>query len=283
MALPASEPHNTLERGAQGAEVEHLQGLLNRIGALLKVDGDFGPGTEGAVKEAQRLVGLPVTGVADAATCARLEAQPEPSPVIPTEAVTFIVRKEVSSRAFYDLSVAKPHFPGEQSGITIGVGYDLRFQEPADFEADWADFLGAVEMNELRPHLGRKGSAAAAQALSHLRVPFPAAWQVFVKRALPRAVDQTETSYGDLLRLPPLCRGALVSLVYNRGNSVDPAADRRREMAAIRQHIDAGRLDLAAAELESMKRLWPHSRGLRERRDEEAAMWRKGLVETGNG
>ncbi len=92
MALPATAPHNRLERGAKGAEVEALQDLLNRVGALLNADGDFGGGTEGAVVEAQQLAALPVTGVADAATWAWLEQQPEPSEVIPTEAFTFIVR-----------------------------------------------------------------------------------------------------------------------------------------------------------------------------------------------
>jgi len=277
MALPAPEPHNQLERGAKGAEVEALQALLNRVGALLNPDGDFGGGTEGAVREAQMLAGLPVNGIADAATWAWLENQPEPSDVIPTEAVTFIVREEVGGRKFYDRHVAMPHFPGEASGVTIGVGYDLRFQEPQDFEADWAGTLTPAQMDALRPHLGKKGSAAAVAALSDMRIPFHAAWKVFVKRALPRGIDQTENCYGDLANLPPLCRGALVSLVYNRGTKL--SGDSRREMKAIHDHIAAGELDKVAAEFESMKRLWPGSEGLRKRRDKEAAMWREGLAE----
>src|SRR3546814_6955875 len=82
------------------------------IGALLDCDGDFGSVTEGAVKEAQQRAGLPATGIADAATWAWLEAQPEPSDSIPVEAVTFIVTEEVGGRQFYDRHVAMPHFPG---------------------------------------------------------------------------------------------------------------------------------------------------------------------------
>ena len=276
MALPASESHPVLQRGAGGADVERLQDLLNRGGALLSVDGDFGGGTEGAVKEAQDAGELPVTGIVDAATWAMLEALPEPSDVIPTEAVTFIVREEVGSRKFYDRHVAMPHFPGEASGVTIGVGYDLRFQEPADFEADWAEVLSPQAMAALRPHLGKKGSAAAVAALKELHIPFHAAWQVFIRRALPRAIQHTESCYEDLQDLPPLCRGVLVSLVYNRGTKL--TGDSRREMKAIRDHLAAGDLDGVAAEIESMKRLWPNSKGLRKRRDKEAAMWRKGLA-----
>ncbi|GAB4369008.1 MAG: hypothetical protein Kow00114_28550 [Kiloniellaceae bacterium] len=277
MALPGTQAHPSLKRGAKGADVEELQDLLNRIGALLTCDGDFGGGTEAAVKEAQGLAGLPVTGVADGALWGWLEQQPEPSTVIPTEAVSFIVREEVGSRKFYDQHVAVPHFPGEASGVTIGVGYDLRFQEPADFEADWAGILTPQQMARLRPHLGKAGSAAAVAALGDLRIAFPDAWKVFVKRALPRGIQQTENCYGALAALPPLCRGALVSLVYNRGTKL--TGDSRREMKAIRDHIDAGRLDKVATEFENMKRLWPGSEGLRKRRDKEAEMWRRGLSE----
>ncbi|MGF1628747.1 MAG: peptidoglycan-binding protein [Kiloniellaceae bacterium] len=276
MALPAQETRPTLQRGAEGVEVQILQHRLNRIGALLSCDGDFGGGTEAALKEAQQLAGLPATGIADAATWAWLESQPEPSDIIPTEAVTFIVSEEVGGRKYYDRHVAIPHFPGEASGVTIGVGYDLRFQEAADFEADWSGTLTSEQMASLRPHLGKPGSKEACDALSTLRIPFSAAWQVFVKRALPRAVDQTAGCYGSLDALPPLCRGALVSLVYNRGTKL--TGDSRREMKAIRDHIAADRLDQVAVEFESMKRLWPGSDGLRKRRDKEAELWRRGLA-----
>jgi GH24 family phage-related lysozyme (muramidase) len=276
MALPAQETRPMLQRGAKGVEVQLLQHRLNRLGALLGCDGDFGGGTEAAVKEAQQLAGLPATGIADAATWAWLESQPEPSDLLPTEAVTFIVNEEVGGRKYYDRHVAMPHFPGEASGVTIGVGYDLRFQEPTDFEADWAGILTPAQIASLRPHLGRKGSKAACDALADLSIPFPAAWRVFVKRALPRAVEQTARCYGSLDALPPLCRGALVSLVYNRG--ADLTGETRREMSAIKQHIVAGRLDRVAAEFESMKRLWPNSQGLCKRRDKEAEMWRRGLA-----
>src|SRR3546814_10554212 len=76
MALSVQEAAPALQRGASGVEVQILQHRLNRIGALLDCDGDFGSVTEGAVKEAQQRAGLPATGIADAATWAWLEAQP---------------------------------------------------------------------------------------------------------------------------------------------------------------------------------------------------------------
>lgn len=276
MAATTQDVRPSLRRGTRGIGVQILQHRLNRVGALLTCDGSFGAGTETAVREAQQLAGLPVTGIADATTWAWLERQPEPSDVLPTEAVTFIVNEEIGGRKYYDRHVAMPHFPGEASGVTIGVGYDLRFQEAIDFEADWAGILTPAQLASLRPHLGRKGSQAACQALADLRIPFAAAWRVFVKRALPRAVAQTEHCFGSLDPLPPLCRGVLVSLVYNRGT--DLRGDSRREMAAIKHHLAAERRQAVAGEIESMKRLWPASEGLRKRRDREAEMWRRGLA-----
>jgi hypothetical protein len=71
----------------------------------------------------------------------------------------------------------------------------------------------------------------------------------------------------------------LASLIYNRGASMD--GDRRREMRAIREHLEARALLKVADEIEAMKRLWPNSKGLRDRRDREAALWRNGLSEAG--
>src|SRR3546814_3708975 len=84
-----------------------------------------------------------------------------------------------------------PHLPGVASGVTIGVGYDLRFQEADDFEADWSGILTPAQMAALRPHLGKPGSPAACAALGDLHIPFSAAWQVFVTCALPRSEEHT--------------------------------------------------------------------------------------------
>ena len=71
----------------------------------------------------------------DDPTWALLRGLPDPCPDIATTAVNFIAQQEVTSRAHYDAVVTRPDYPGGDSGITIGVGYDLRF-ETAGFEAD---------------------------------------------------------------------------------------------------------------------------------------------------
>jgi peptidoglycan hydrolase-like protein with peptidoglycan-binding domain len=53
----------TVQRGATGSTVRAVQYLLNHRGAGLSVDGDFGGGTEAAVKSFQSSHGLTVDGV----------------------------------------------------------------------------------------------------------------------------------------------------------------------------------------------------------------------------
>jgi len=259
-------------------ELKQVQALLNKIGALLEVDGLTGRNTRRAVSDARALAGLPPGEEADAALIQWLEEQREPSPDLPTRGVTFIAAKEVGGRDFYEAHTAMPHWPGVESGVTIGVGYDLRFSEDI-FEQDWGDKLPAEILAALRPHLGKRGSEADAQALSGFRVPWTTAWQVFVGRSLPLQVQRTLGVYTTFERLPGLCRSVLVSLVFNRGTRLSdrPGKDTRREMRAIRDLLEADRLDEVPDQLLSMRRLWPSSRGLRDRRQEEAGLWREGL------
>ncbi len=98
---------------------------------------------------------------------------------------------------------------------------------------------------------------------------------MFTGISLPKSVAETRTAYPGFDGLNGVCRGVLVSLIYNRGPGLIGA--RRREMAAIAGHIKNGNLTAVAAELVAMKRLWLDARGLRDRRDAEARLWLKGL------
>jgi peptidoglycan hydrolase-like protein with peptidoglycan-binding domain len=169
-----------LKRGDDGPDVEELQDLMNRLGLLLATDGDFGGGTERAVKECQALAGLPQSGESDAALWEWLEAQPVPDPRFSTEGVTFVCREEVGGRAFYESHAATPHWPSENSGVTIGMGYDLQFQSEAQLEADWGEVLDPDEIADLKPWLGKTGSAEAVAGLQHIRIPITDAWRVFL-------------------------------------------------------------------------------------------------------
>lgn len=74
-ANAAKQSSNVLRSGSKGSAVKALQSELNRIFpsySKLKVDSDYGPATEGVVKEFQKRAGLTVDGIAGANTLAKL-------------------------------------------------------------------------------------------------------------------------------------------------------------------------------------------------------------------
>lgn len=277
-------PDPILKRRDQGDDVVLAQDLLNRDGAILDEDGDFGAATERAVREFRRKNGLLDIGVIDSDVWPLLRMLPEPSPTIPTRAVAFIAREEVGGREFYDTHAVHPEWPGGDSGVTIGVGYDLGFQE--NFEADWRDLLAPADLEALRPWLGRKGDAVASapSQLRSITIPWAAAWLGYVRRTLPQQLALTQQTFpvdgGKVL--PPLCLGVLVSLVYNRGPKLtdEPGSDRRREMREIRNALSDGNFASVPDLLRSMSRLWPISNGVHNRRLREAALFEIGLRAT---
>lgn len=71
---PAGVKHPTLKRGSKGPAVLELQRKLNTgFGQGLVLDGDFGPATENAVKNAQRWGKLEVDGIAGPKTWALVD------------------------------------------------------------------------------------------------------------------------------------------------------------------------------------------------------------------
>jgi hypothetical protein len=277
-------PDPVLAQGSSGPDVARLQDLLNRGGALLTEDGDFGAGTANALRDAQTTAGLPPTGIADADSWAALNALPEPCPGIATRAVAFLGQQEVTSRGHYDAVVCHPCRPGADSGITIGVGYDLGQQ--LDFVAEWSPLLPAPIIDALRPAVGVTGDAAQAllAGVAALTIPWQAAWTMLTATTLPKTVAATRTAFANFDTLSPLCRGVLVDLVYNRGTDMGPhpgdSQDRRLEMRQIRDALANNDPAAIPGYLRAMTRLWttPSTAGVRQRRLDEATLFEQGLA-----
>lgn len=267
-----------LRYGDHGEAVKALQRDLNKVGALLGVDGDFGPATRAAVVDARVALALPGPDEADDEFLERLAALPDPSPDLTSAGATFIAREEVSSASAYRARYAHPVLPPHESGITIGIGYDLRFADRATLAGDWGGVLAAEVLERLDPVLGCRGTRKLLALVSDVEVPLASAFAVFVGRTVPSTLGQTRAAYPTVDALPPARRTALVSLVYNRGPSlVDERGSKRRlEMRRIRELLDAGQLDDVAEQFEAMTRLWRGS-GLVGRRYREAILWRSGF------
>ena len=173
---------------------------------------------------------------------------------------------------------SKPEWPGGQSGVTIGFGYDLGYVTVDQFESDWGELLRPDVRQRLKAVIGVRALRARNRAgeLSDIRVSHKAAEQVFDTRTLPLYEFRTAQAFPGVEALPENARGALVSLVYNRGTTMvdDSPEDRRREMRAIRNAVAEGDLAEIAAQLRAMKRLWEGKGlgGLIARREEEAQL-----------
>jgi putative peptidoglycan binding protein len=267
-----------------GDNVKQLQRNLNKVGSALLIDGDFGPGTRDAVIDARTALSLAVAvtaanavaaGDADEALQSALAALPEPFPALGAPGVTFIARCEIGSPKQYRNQYRHPEWPGESSGITIGIGYDLKFCTRDAFEADWAG-VPAAAVNRLASAFRVTGNAALCTSLADLDFPLELAMKVFINRTLPEFLGKTRSIYPQVDRLSPARRTALVSLVYNRGTDLD--GDRRREMRTIQSLLAAGDLDAVSTEIDAMERLWPGTPGLVKRRHDEARLWRSGFA-----
>lgn len=166
------------------------------------------------------------------------------------------------------------NWPGGSSGITIGIGYDLGYVTVDQFESDWNGHVSSPSLERLRTAIGIIGLNARNRAphFSDIRINRPDAEEVFSERTLPLCRFRASQAFPGLDQLPNDAQGALVSLVFNRGTSMN--GDRRREMRAIRDAVPRGDLREIAAQLRSMKRLWIGKGldGLLARREAEAAL-----------
>lgn len=268
-----------LKLGDSGQAVKRLQGGLNKFGALLLVDGDFGPLVREAVLDTCATLGKPASPEADDELQTIILNHPDPFPLLTSAGVTFIARAEVSGPREYRRRYKHPVWPSIDSGITIGIGYDLRFTDRRRLFLDWEHHLPAATIRRLAETLGQPGSKDSLAAVRDIEIPLPVAMSVFVGQTLPLFVERTRAIYPELAALTPARRTALVSLVYNRGNRLtdsDPVRENRREMRRIRELLAAGELDAVSAEIDSMARLWALP-GLIQRRHNEARLWRSGF------
>ena len=188
-----------------------------------------------------------------------------------------IVKHEISSPAYYRKFLSQPIWPGGSSGVTIGIGYDLGYNNERQIRKDWAGQLNDTDLEKLVVVAGLKGQSAQ-QALKGVRsvsVPFENARDVFYESTLGRYAASTAKTYPGIEALFPDAQAGLLSLIYNRGAS--RAGARRKEMAAIKPLVAQQDYEAIARQIRAMKRLWEGKGlpGLLKRRDDEARLVRQ--------
>jgi hypothetical protein len=200
--------------------------------------------------------------------------------MISKRAIELIIQHEVGGRAYYDKKLQAPIWAGGESGVTIGMGYDLGYNTEKQFMADWSDKINLNYINALRPTLGLKGQQAKLLLkgeILNVRIPYNTAYEVFVKSSVPRYYAMTLKIYPDMIYLNDDTQGALVSVVYNRGNKLE--GDSRVEMRAIVDLVKNKNYEGIAEQIEKSKRLWEGKGldGLVLRREAEADLVRDSI------
>ena len=200
--------------------------------------------------------------------------------MISKKAIDLIIQFEIGGRTYYEKALQKPTYPGGDSGVTIGIGYDLGYNTEKQFLADWSPSLNLNFVNALRPLCGLKGEKVKGMIkgeVVNVRIPYNIAYDVFVKSTLPRFYKATLSIYPDMINLNEDTQGALVSMVFNRGTSL--TGERRMEMRAIVDLVKKKDYEGIAEEIEKSKRLWEGKGldGLVIRRETEADLIRDSI------
>src|SRR5687767_1238475 len=109
-----------------------LTSRLRRIQTNLGVDADglLGPETLTAL---ELKLGIVAATRAVSLSCSRMS-------------LDLLLGFEVGSRQGYEREFQRPVWPGGQSGVTVGIGYDLGMTSKAEIRADWEPLLSEASL-----------------------------------------------------------------------------------------------------------------------------------------
>jgi hypothetical protein len=187
---------------------------------------------------------------------------------------------------YYNKFLKNPAWPEGQSGVTIGVGYDLGYVNKSEFSEDWKDLPKEI-FDRLYKVVGIKGYNAKnlIRGLRDISIPWDLSLKVFNNKTVTKFWNLTKDTFPNFDNLPEDAKGGLVSLVFKRGSALE--GDRRREMKLIRDgmklvsNYDQKALTFIANQIRNMKRIWAGGsieKGMNRRRDAEAKLIEQSLV-----
>jgi len=156
-----------------------------------------------------------------------------------------------------------PSWPGGASGVTYGHGYDLGYNSEEQIKRDWAAHVNGNVLAFMVSCSNIKGETAKKRITTQtrvLRITADAAREVFENRTLPRFIKLARDTYPGFDELNEDTRGAIVSLVFNRGSSFgvegQPSWESRREMRELASFILVKDYEGIATTIKAMGRLW---------------------------
>jgi hypothetical protein len=211
----------------------------------------------------------------------------EPATCWSTEPPTFVAgtREAVLERSSAFLIAAEdvpkhPYWPTGDSGITIGVGWDLGQHSKSELLNAWSA-LDPTSLGALEEAVHKRGHAAEVlvPGLKLIDIPRSVSLSVFRNSLEDSYYPMTKQLLPGVETLPTEVQVSLVSLVFNRGVLLghEPdwtkakELDRRWEIRRLQDDVRRHDLFAIYIRLGTMKRLWEKSgpRGLLYRRRDE--------------
>ena len=160
------------------------------------------------IKVIQARLGLEADGVIGPATLTTVESLMDGASAPPEEqlrltcssvGLEWIVKFEISSEAYYNRFLKHPTWPGGDSGITIGVGYDLGFVTIAQMRRDWSGKIADADLRKLEKICGLKAEKAQSKvklvSIRAVAVSLESASKVFHTSSLPAFAKKCLKAY----------------------------------------------------------------------------------------
>lgn len=192
------------------------------------------------------------------------------------EALNLILEYEVGGgKSYYNRFLSKPTWPGDASGMTLGIGIDCGYYSPEELRKMFS-FLPKDQLEIVEGAYGKTGEAGKEYTHANkdkgIEIPWENALDIFNTYTLPKFTALTNRAFPEVEQLCDNAYGALVSLVFNRGTSMQGPS--RLEMRNIRDLVLKKDYKGIAEQLRKMKRLWEgkNLQGLIARREAEAKL-----------
>lgn len=185
-----------------------------------------------------------------------------------------VIEFETGGRYYYEKFLKNMTWPRGESGITMGIGADLGYMSQEEFNKHFSSFFTEEEVSRLKSVIGLKGLKAkeVLPKIKDIQLSWENASKAFVSWTLPKFWKMTNDIWPKIDELHESAQVALVSLVFNRGNSTK--GESRVEMANIKDLVANKDYKGISTEIRNMKRLWRGKalNGLMARREKEAMM-----------
>lgn len=197
-----------------------------------------------------------VLALRDAVDSIAVEPLPAPDTSIDPAVVALVVRWEVGSPAQYVRKYQGVICPGGASGPTVGIGFDLGTQTPAEIRAAWGWHPDIDRLVTASGQVGPEKCKAWRAAHRDIRVSYDDALRVFATHDWPRYMAMAARAYRNgWADLTLNHQRALGGNGYNRGFSF--LGSRRTEMRVVRDTCVPGNdAPCTAGQLRASCRVW---------------------------